>query len=88
MYLLYFYHLFTERANASLDDLKDALTHSPNTSLNTGTRAKDYLNAAVHPRTLRWYEAESRPQKYRDAVSSLQHILKDTETQVIMDHCP
>ena len=81
-----FYDLITERANASLHDLEGALTHSPNASLNTGTRAKDQLSAAVHPRTLRWYEAEARPQKYKDAASSLHHILQDTETQVRQYH--
>ncbi|WAR19801.1 SDCG8-like protein [Mya arenaria] len=70
-----------ERANASLHDLEDVLTGSPNATLNTSTRAKEQLATAVHPRHLRWYEAEARPQKYRDAVTSLQHILKDTETQ-------
>jgi hypothetical protein len=61
--------------------LDDILTHSPNATLNTSTRAKEQLTAAVHPRNLRWYESEARPQKYRDAASHLQHILKD-DTQV------
>ncbi|KAH3848255.1 hypothetical protein DPMN_090614 [Dreissena polymorpha] len=70
-----------ERANASLHGLEDVLSGSPNATLNTSTRAKEQLSAAVNPRHLRWYESEARPQKYRDAVTSLQHILKDSETQ-------
>lgn len=72
---------FSERANASLHELDDILTHSPNATLNTSTRAKEQLTAAVNPRNLRWYESEARPQKYRDAASHLQNILKD-DTQV------
>lgn len=70
-----------ERANASLHDLDDVLTHSPNATLNTSARAKEQLTAAVHPRHLHWYEAEARPQKYRDAASQLHNILKDYEPQ-------
>lgn len=70
-----------ERANASLHELEEALTHSPGTTLNTSARAKDQLTSSVHPRTLRWYEAEGRPQKYRDAVHHLQHIVGDQDTQ-------
>ena len=73
---------FSERANASLHELEDVLTGSPNATLNTSTRAKEQLSAAVHPRTLRWYEAEARPQKYKDAVSSLQSLLHDQDPKV------
>ncbi|XP_053409241.1 serologically defined colon cancer antigen 8 homolog [Mercenaria mercenaria] len=76
-----------ERANASLHELDDVLTHSPNATLNTSTRAKEQLSAAVNPRNLRWYESEARPQKYKDAASHLQNILKD-ETQTTFQSPP
>ena len=81
-YNLFLPFCFSERANASLHDLEDVLTHSPNATLNTSARAKEQLTAAVHPRTLRWYEGEARPQKYRDAVSSLQNLLQDQDPKV------
>lgn len=77
MFIHTFLLVLAERANASLHELDDVLTHSPNTTLNTSARAKEQLTAAVHPRNLRWYESEARPQKYKDAASHLHNILKD-----------
>ena len=73
---------FPERANASLHELEGVLTGSPNATLNTSARAKEQLSATVHPRTLRWYEGDARPQKYRDAVSSLQSLLENQDPKV------
>ncbi|KAL4237828.1 serologically defined colon cancer antigen 8 [Mactra antiquata] len=78
-----------ERANASLHDLDDVLSHSPNATLSSTARAKEQLTASVHPRSLRWYELEARPQKYKDAASQLQNILKDpSDSQPPVKHPP
>ncbi|KAL3873813.1 hypothetical protein ACJMK2_036898 [Sinanodonta woodiana] len=71
-----------ERANASLNKLEDVLNAtSLNTTLNTSTRVKEQLSAAVHPRTLTWHEDEARrPQKYKDAATHLQNLLKNDQT--------
>ncbi|KAK3597838.1 hypothetical protein CHS0354_029408 [Potamilus streckersoni] len=69
-----------ERANASLHELENVFSAtSPNATLNTSTRVKEQLSAAVHPRTLRWYEDASRPQKYKDAATHLQNLLKNDQ---------
>lgn len=63
-----------ERANASLHELEDLLQGtSPNTSLQA--KAKHQLESVLHPRTLKWYEENNRPTKYKDAASQLNQIL-------------
>nr|XP_022328885.1 serologically defined colon cancer antigen 8 homolog [Crassostrea virginica] len=65
-----------ERANASLHELEEVLlgTSSGRRRVET-TKAKVQLQAAVHPRTLKWYEDNARPQKYKHAVSQLNALL-------------
>lgn len=75
------YCLFPERANASLHEFEDLLQgKSPNAT--SQSKAKHQLESVLHPRTLRWYEDNSRPSKYRDAASQLNQILGH-EPQVI-----
>lgn len=54
------------------------------TSLNTShqSRAKHELESVLHPRTLKWYEENNRPLKYKDAAIQLNSILGH-EPQVI-----
>lgn len=69
---------YSERANASLHELEDVLlgTSSGRGRVET-SRAKVQLQATVNPRTLKWYEDNARPQKYKHAVSKLSAILKE-----------
>ncbi|XP_062614586.1 serologically defined colon cancer antigen 8 homolog [Saccostrea cucullata] len=65
-----------ERANASLHELEDVLlgTSTGKHRAET-TKAKIQLQATVNPRTLKWYEENARPQKYKHAVSKLNAML-------------
>ncbi|XP_052696420.1 serologically defined colon cancer antigen 8 homolog [Crassostrea angulata] len=65
-----------ERANASLHELEDVLlgTSSGRGRVET-SRTKVQLQATVNPRTLKWYEDNARPQKYKHAVSKLSAML-------------
>lgn len=67
---------YSERANASLHELEDVLlgTSSGRGRVET-SRAKVQLQATVNPRTLKWYEDNARPQKYKHAISKLSAML-------------
>ena len=74
--IIYILNLFLDRANASLHELEDIL-QGTGTSLNTShqSRAKHQLESVLHPRTLKWYEENNRPLKYKDAAIQLNSIL-------------
>ena len=50
------------------------------------TKAKVQLQAAVHPRTLKWYEDNARPQKYKHAVSQLNALLSQESQVSFINH--
>ncbi|XP_076099849.1 serologically defined colon cancer antigen 8 homolog [Mytilus galloprovincialis] len=63
-----------DRANVSLHELEDILQGtSHHTTLQS--QAKHQLESVLHPRTLKWYEENNRPTKYKDAASQLNQIL-------------
>jgi hypothetical protein len=65
-----------ERANASLHELEDVLLGTSTGKKRVETsKAKTQLHATVNPRTLKWYEDNARPQKYKHAVSKLNALL-------------
>lgn len=80
-------HTYVERANASLHELEEVLlgTSSGRRRVET-TKAKVQLQAAVHPRTLKWYEDNARPQKYKHAVSQLNALLSQESQVSFINH--
>ncbi|XP_055957438.1 serologically defined colon cancer antigen 8 homolog [Patella vulgata] len=84
-----------DRANDSINELKESLHATPRRNLSpprsakspthgsarhgSPIKAKDDLIKAVHPRTLTWHDLENRPPKYRDAAQQLRQMLQDKE---------